>query len=159
MDIGPHTYAYRSINATNDVTVKYDCMAQSDCLVTLQEQASNQMLAICVGCFSNRESCLAYRGGITGDLLRFVTGSVLSTNKFNTFTVRYNNGFVTIHRNDATIPIYAVNVPHLMTNINIIGIGGCCGHKYVRAARYDPGWRTDTWMTEGSGFSSNDILG
>ena len=36
MDIGPDTYAYRGINATNDVTVKYDCMARTDCVVSLQ---------------------------------------------------------------------------------------------------------------------------
>ena len=159
MDIGPHTYAYRSITPTNDVTVKYDCMADRDCLVTLQgESSSPRMLAICVGCYANQESALAYRGGVDGDLLRFVTGPVLSSAEFNTFTVRYNNGYVTVYRNDAKIPIYAVDVPHPITNINIIGIGGCCGHKYVRAARYDPGWRTDTWMTEGSGYSASDVL-
>ena len=125
MDIGPHTYAYRSITPTNDVTVKYDCMADRDCLVTLQgESSSPRMLAICVGCYANQESALAYRGGVDGDLLRFVTGPVLSSAEFNTFTVRYNNGYVTVYRNDAKIPIYAVDVPHPITNINIIGIGG-----------------------------------
>ena len=45
-----------------------------------------------------------------------------------------------------------------MTNINTIGIGGCCSRKKVRAARYDSCWRTDTWRTEGYGYSTGNFL-
>ena len=160
IDIRSYTFTYRSIIPSNDVTVKYDCKAERNCYVVFQGNSSPpRMLGICVGCYSNQESALVYRGDISGNLKRFVTGPVLSSTQFNTFTVRYNNGYVTVYRNDATTPIYAVNAPHPMTNISIIGIGGRYGHKYVRAARYDPAWRTDTWTTEGSGFSANDVLG
>ena len=159
MDIGPHTFAFRNITATNDVTVKYDCMAKTNCLVALHGGSKvPRLLRICVGCWHNQKSALAYTGDINEESQHFVTGPVLSTTEFNTFTVRYNNGLVTIHYNDATTPIYEVTAPHLVTDINLVGIGGCCGHKYVRAARYDPAWRTETWLTEGSGFSASSTL-
>ncbi|KAF0292336.1 hypothetical protein FJT64_009685 [Amphibalanus amphitrite] len=160
LEVGPSTYAFRNITPSNDVTVKYDCMAETDCLVMLQGStaAGPRYVGVCVGCYGNQESCLAYFGDVTGNVLRFVTGPVLSTTQYNTFTVRFNNGHVTIHRNSNAIPIYEVDAPHPVQNIDAVGIGGCCGRKYIRAARYDPTWRTDTWLTEGRGFSASGAL-
>ena len=45
MDIGPSTYAYRSITLTNDVTVKYDCMAAKRCHVALQGDSLSSTIA------------------------------------------------------------------------------------------------------------------
>ncbi|KAF0308122.1 hypothetical protein FJT64_020631 [Amphibalanus amphitrite] len=159
IDLRPSTFAYRNINVTSNVTITFDCMAQTDCIVALQQDSPTvRMLQICIGCWSNRESALGYYGDIQLWTLRNYTGPVLSTTEFNTFRVSYDNGLVNVHRNDAAAAIYSVNAPHLMTSINIIGIGGCCGRKYIRTARYDPAWRTDTWMTEGRGYSNGDML-
>ena len=156
MSVSPHAYIFRSINASNDVTVKYDCMAKSDCNVRLRGDEPHT-LTICIGCEENTQSVIFYEDATIEASPWYRTGPVLSAFEFNTFTVRYNSGFVTVYRNDAAAPIYEVTVGRPVTNINLIGIGGsCCGHKFVRAARYDPGWRTDTWLTEGRGYSNGD---
>ncbi|KAF0302625.1 hypothetical protein FJT64_025273 [Amphibalanus amphitrite] len=157
MVIAPEAYVYRNITVTNDVTVKYDCMAQTDCSVALQgDAATPRILVIYVG-LSKDKSLLLYFGDINTVSQTVTTGPVLSSTEYNTFTVRYNNGLVTIHRNDAANPIYSVNAPHLIT-VKAVGIGGCCSRKYIRVARYDPAWRTDTWLTEGRGYSNGDTL-
>ncbi|KAF0313162.1 hypothetical protein FJT64_016258 [Amphibalanus amphitrite] len=159
MDIGTDTYVYRNITATSNVTITYDCMTKKNCDVALQQDSPTiRMLRICVGCGRTTYSALLYYGDVEDMTPRIETGPVLSSTEFNTFRVSYDNGFVTIHHNGGATPIYSANAPHLMTNINIIGIGGCCARKSVRVARYDPAWRTDTWMTEGRGFSNSGIL-
>ncbi|KAF0294695.1 hypothetical protein FJT64_007669 [Amphibalanus amphitrite] len=159
MDIGTDTYVYRNITATSNVTITYDCMTKKSCDVALQQDSPTiRMLRICVGCGKTSYSALLYYGDVEDVTPRIETGPVLSSTEFNTFRVTYDNGFVTIYRNGGAAPIYSANAPHLMTSINIIGIGGCCARKSVRVARYDPAWRTDTWLTEGRGFSNSGIL-
>ncbi|KAF0314088.1 hypothetical protein FJT64_001551 [Amphibalanus amphitrite] len=159
LDIPPATYVYRNITATNNITVKYDCMTGTDCAVALQgDSAAPLVLVICTGCYSNDKSSLIYACDVEGDYEMFTTGPIVSSTEYNTFTVRYDSGHVTVYRNDATTPMYTAKAPYLIQNINIIGIGGCCTRKSVRVARYDPAWRTDTWLTEGRGFSASDSL-
>ena len=156
INVAFESYAFRHINATNDVTVKYDCKAPFDCNVYLSRGDSSVVLSICVGCRQNTQSILTYHGDFYQEAHVVNTGPVLSDTEFNTFTVRYNNGAVTIHRNEAATPIYQAVAPHLIPDITLIGIGGCCSRKTLRVARYDPGWRTDTWLTEGRGYSNGD---
>ncbi|KAF0290246.1 hypothetical protein FJT64_011560 [Amphibalanus amphitrite] len=155
MPIPNHSYVYRRINATNNVTVKYDCKARSDCVVRLRGDP-RQVLNIVSGARDNTGFLLKYRA-VTSEDIEFVnTGPVTSETEFNTFTVHYNSGSVTVHRNDAPSPIYTATTPYSMPEITLIGLGGCCGNKTIRAARYDPAWRTDTWLTEGRGYSNGD---
>ena len=156
MNVASNSYAFRHISASNDVTVKYDCKAARDCNVLLGREDSRLVLVICVGGWSNAQSGLLYYGDIRLDDHLVKTGPVLNANEFNTFTVRYNNGAVTVYRNEAAAPMYQAVAPHLIPDITLIGIGGCCGAKVVRTARYDPGWRTETWLTEGRGYSNGD---
>ena len=156
INVASDSYAFRHISTTSDVTVKYDCKAARDCNVLLGREDSNQVLVICIGCWVNANSMLLYYGPIREDRNVVNTGPVLSATEFNTFTVRYNNGSVTVYRNEATTPMFQAVAPHLMPDISLIGIGGCCGAKAVRIARYDPGWRTETWLTEGRGYSNGD---
>ncbi|KAF0302672.1 hypothetical protein FJT64_025235 [Amphibalanus amphitrite] len=160
IEIGPPSYVYRNITPSNDVTVKYDCMTKTDCPVLFHgsTMAGPRSIAVCVGCYGNQEIYLSYSGDVTGSMLRSAAGPVLSSTQYNTFTVRFNNGHMTVHRNSNAVPIYEVDAPHAVQNIDVVGIGGCCSRKYVRVARYDPAWRTDTWLTEGRGFSASGAL-
>ncbi|KAF0311602.1 hypothetical protein FJT64_001824 [Amphibalanus amphitrite] len=156
MTVPSDSYAYHSISPTNEVTVKYDCMAQRDCVVILRGN-SQQVLVVCIACWEDTQMGLNYYGEpIQGDTNLFRIGPLLSETVYNTFTVHYSSGKVTVYRNDGKLPIYAATAPHAMPEITMIGIGGCCGAKTVRIARYDPAWRTDTWLTEGSGYSNGD---
>ena len=156
MTVSTDSYAFRRISATSELTVKYDCMALRDCVVMLRG-ATRQVLVICIGCWDDTQIGLNYYDDIVEDTNVFQTGAVLSETEFNTFTVHYSAGHVTVHRNDGKVPIYAATAPHPMPDITLIGIGGCCGHKTVRVARYDPTWRTDTFLTDGTGYSNGEF--
>ncbi|KAF0291878.1 hypothetical protein FJT64_010065 [Amphibalanus amphitrite] len=155
MTVPSYSYVFRQIAATNEVTVKYDCKAARDCIVRLQGSA-HLVMDIIVGGWFNEGIGLIYYGdsGITSGYLR--TGPITTDSEFLTFTVHYSSGDITIHQNDGAIPIYTTTAPHQIPDITLVGIGGCCGPKTIRVARYDPAWRTDTWMTEGSGYSNGD---
>ena len=149
----------RRIEPSLDVTVKYDCKAERYCNVFLRSQYPH-MLTIYVGGWHNTACGIGYNNSRYGPwLMKTETGPVLSSESFNTFTVRYNNGDVTVYWNDNPEPIFDVTVPHLLPPITSVGIGSMWwgSWKSVRVARYDPAWRTDTWLTDGLGFSNMDM--
>ena len=153
-----HTMIARRIEPSVDVSVKYDCKAQYYCSVYLRSDYP-EMLSVFVGAWSNTASGLAYNKGYNAPYYCKVnTGPILTATEFNTFTVRYNNGSVTVFRNDDSEPMYNVTAPTLLPPITSVGIGSMHwgGPKEIRVARYDPAWRTDTWITDGTGFSNMD---
>ena len=148
----------RQIEPSTDVTVKYDCKAEEYCSVFFRS-AYPSMLTVYVGGWHNSACGIAYNDSRHGPyLLKQVTGPVLSATEFNTFTVRYSSGAVTVFMNDAIEPIYDVTVPTPLPPITSVGIGSMFwgSWKEVRVARYDPAWRTDTWKTDGTGFFNMD---
>ena len=148
----------RKITPSLDVNVTYDCKADKYCNVFFRSEYPH-MLTVYVGGWENSACGIAYNDSTWGPwLLKQDTGAVLSETEYNTFTVRYNNGAVTVVRNDDSVPIYDVTVPTLLPPISSVGIGSLFwgGHKSVRVARYDPAWRTDTWKTTGTGFNNMD---
>ena len=115
------------------------------------------MLTVYVGGWDNSACGVAYNDSTWGPwLLKHSTGAVLTDTEFNTFTVRYSDGQVTVLRNG--VSIYDVTVPQLLPPITSVGIGSIFwgGRKTVRVVRYDPAWRTDSWLTDGIGFSNMD---
>ncbi|KAF0304876.1 hypothetical protein FJT64_023397 [Amphibalanus amphitrite] len=150
------TMISRQIEPTVDVTVKYDCMSKSYCSVYLRSEYP-RLLTIFIGAWSNSASGLAYDKGSSVYFNQTNTGPVLSPTEFNTFTVSYRNGSVTIFRNDESEPIFNVT-SELMPPITSVGIGSMHwgSWKSVRVARYDRAWATDSWITDDIGFSNMD---
>ncbi|KAF0300555.1 hypothetical protein FJT64_026955 [Amphibalanus amphitrite] len=148
------SYVHRRITATRSLTLKFDCKALRDCAVRFRGE-TRVALNVVIGGWDNTATGLIYYGDIGGQF-HVVSSAVLSDTEFNTFTVHYNNGSITVYHNEAATPFYTATAPHAMPDITLIGIGSCCGPKTIRVARYDPAWRTDTWLTEGSGYSNGD---
>ena len=151
------TMIARRIEPSVDVTVRYDCRAESHCGAYFRSGYPH-MLTVFVGAWSNSASGLAYDEGRSPYYNYTATGPILSHVEWNTFTVRYNDGSVTIYRNGTAEPIFDVTAPTLLPPITSVGIGSMHwgSWKEVRVARYDPAWRTDTWRTDGTGFSNMD---
>ena len=156
----------RYIDPANDVTLKYDCMAKSNCHAYFYLSTSER-LKVGVGSSSNTAYSLTLqkqlRGLINKDCCKLISATpVCIKDEFVTFTIRYNRGHVTVFRNNDTEPAFSATtpedwLPRDTTTVTRVALGHRTDPyelRRVRVARYDDNWATDTWLTTGTGFSS-----
>lgn len=149
------TYISLRISPTTDITVKFDCKAASYAHVAFDHDDPETRPLVCLGC--NHNTAIKLTSVNKQDMkwtnidYSLTTSPILNENEFNTFTVRYGSGAVTVHKNDDII--FSANATTSLIFDKVI-IGSTVTPQSVRLARYDPRWRTDTWRTEGRGFMS-----
>ena len=163
----------RYIEPSVEVSVKYDCWAETGCHTYLYSDrfpASSSMnearLKVIIGGSSNTfyglmlqhwpeeyqyQTCCTQTPGTP----------ILNVGEYVTFTVHFSHRQVTVLRNDDPQPVLNATMPEewltYLLPITRVALGSYhvqATPKRVRLARYDAAWATDTWRTDHTGFSS-----
>ena len=158
-EIEPCSLLRPPVAATDDVSITYDCDADRDCGVYLSDGDPTRLLGVTVGGWGNTRCALQVYRTDTGSASYHEadTGPLLTAGTFVTLTVRYRAGEVTVQRSTDAAPVFQATAPPLLGDITSVAVGSMWhegGRKRVRLARYDPAWASDTWRTQGTGFSN-----